>query len=87
MGSYSVFFNTSSKKELRQISKPYLQQILSKIAALSEEPRPFGTKLLKGDNRYYRIRQGDYRIVYDVDDAVLTVTVVAIGHRREVYDR
>ena len=87
MGSYSVFFNTSSKKELRQISKPYLQPILSKIAALSEEPRPFGTKLLKGDNRYYRIRQGDYRIVYDVDDAVLTVTVVAIGHRREVYDR
>ena len=87
MGSYSVFFNTSSKKELRQISKPYLQQILSKIAALSEEPRPLGTKLLKGDNRYYRIRQGDYRIVYDVDDAVLTVTVVAIGHRREVYDR
>jgi len=87
MGSYSVFFNTSSKKELRQISKPYLQPILLKIAALSEEPRPFGTKLLKGDNRYYRIRQGDYRIVYDVDDAVLTVTVVAIGHRREVYDR
>ena len=86
MGSYSICFNGSVKKELRQISKPYLQKILSKIEELSDEPRPFGVKLLRGENRYYRVRQGDYRIIYDVDDAVRMVTVVAVGHRKEVYE-
>lgn len=86
MGSYSVFFNAGAKKELRQIPKPYLQKILSKIESLHEEPRPMGVKLLRGENRYFRIRQGDYRVIYDVDDAAATVTIVAIGHRREVYD-
>ena len=87
MGLYNVCFNGSVKKELRQIAKPYLQKILSKIEELSQEPRPFGVKLLRGENRYYRVRQGDYRIIYDVDDAALMVTIVAIGHRREVYER
>lgn len=86
MASYSVCFNASVKKELRQIPKPYLRKILEKIGTLSEEPRPFGVKLLRGEERFYRIRHGDYRIVYDVDDAARLVTVVAVGHRREVYD-
>jgi mRNA interferase RelE/StbE len=86
MGSYNLCFNTSVKKELRQVSKPYLQKIMDKICSLREDPRPFGVKLLRGENRYYRIRQGDYRIVYDIDDETMMVTVVAVGHRREVYD-
>ena len=86
MGSYSLCFNTSVKKELRQISKPYLQKILDKIYSLQKDPRPFGVKMLRGEDRYYRIRLGDYRIVYDIDDLVAVVTIVAVGHRREVYD-
>jgi mRNA interferase RelE/StbE len=85
MGSYNLFFKASAQKELRQIPLPFLRKILSKIEALSSELRPFGVKLLKGENRYYRIRQGDYRIVYEVDDPLCAVTVIAIGHRREVY--
>lgn len=85
MGSYNLFFKASAKKELRKIPPPFLRKILSKIEMLSSEPRPFGVKLLKGENRYYRIRQGDYRIVYEVDDALHTVTVIAAGHRGEVY--
>jgi mRNA interferase RelE/StbE len=85
MGSYNLFFKVSAKKELRQVPPPFIQKILSKIETLSSEPRPFGVKLLKGESRYYRIRQGDYRIVYEVDDALHTVTVITIGHRREVY--
>lgn len=86
MGSYSLIFKVSVKKELGQISKPYLQKILSKIESLSYAPRPFGVKLLRGQERYYRIRQGDYRIVYDINESAKRVTIVAIGHRREVYD-
>lgn len=86
MGSYNLCFNASVKKELRQIPKPYLQKIFLKIEMLSSEPRPFGVKLLRGANRYYRIRQGDYRIIYDIDDETLLVTIVAVGHRKEVYD-
>jgi mRNA interferase RelE/StbE len=86
MGSYNVCFNASVRKELRQISKPYLQKILDKIHSLQENPRPFGVKLLRGEERYYRIRQGDYRIVYEIDDPSARVTIVAVGHRREVYE-
>lgn len=86
MGFYSVAFNASVRKELRQISQPYLQKILFRIEALSGDPRPSGVRLLRGQNRYYRVRQGDYRIVYDIDDAAKIVTIVAVGHRREVYD-
>lgn len=86
MASYSVCFNASAKKELRKIPKPFLQKILEKIESLSGEPRPFGVKLLRGERRYYRIRQGDHRIAYGVDDASRVVTLVAIGHRREVYE-
>lgn len=87
MGSYSLFLRPSAEKELRTISQPFLGKILTEMATLAEIPRPFGVKLLKGENRYYRIRQGDYRIIYDVDDQARTITVVKIGHRREIYDK
>ncbi|MFH0985285.1 MAG: type II toxin-antitoxin system RelE/ParE family toxin [Candidatus Omnitrophota bacterium] len=86
MASFKIFFKASAEKELRQIPKPFLSKILSKIAALAETPRPWGVKLMRGEERFYRLRQGDYRIVYEIDDQTRTVTVIKIGHRREVYD-
>lgn len=86
MASFSLFLKPSAEKELRQIPKPFLSRIFSKITALAETPRPFGVKLMRGEGRFYRLRQGDYRIIYDVDDVARVVTIIKIGHRREVYD-
>ncbi len=84
--SYSLFFKRSAEKELRKIPSQYLAKIMSRIHTLSRDPRPQGVQFLKGEGRYYRLRQGDYRIVYEVDDVHKIVTVIKIGHRREVYD-
>ncbi len=86
MASYSLFLKPSAEKELRKVPAPFLEKVFAKIGTLSESPRPFGVKLMKGEQRSYRLRQGDYRIVYDIDDVARVVTVIKIGHRREVYD-
>ncbi len=86
MASYNLFFKKSAEKELRKISAPYLQKNMPRIQTLSKDPRPNASQMLKGESRYYRIRQGDYRIIYEVDDGQETVTIIKIGHRREVYD-
>ena len=59
---------------------------MQKIAGLAQHPRPGGIQMLRGDERCYRLRHGDYRIIYEIDDAGKTVTIIKIGHRREVYD-
>jgi mRNA interferase RelE/StbE len=86
MGSYNLFIKPTAEKELRKIPRPFLEKIFVKIADLSETPRPFGVQLMKGEERFYRLRQGDYRIVYDIDDDARIVTVMKVGRRREVYD-
>ncbi len=86
MDSYNLLFKKSAEKELRSIPKTFLEKIVQKIGTLSQHPRPFGVQVLRGDERYYRLRQGDYRIVYEIDDAVKKITIIKIGHRREVYD-
>lgn len=85
MASYSVGINRSAERELRKIHKVHIPGILKKIKALAANPRPSGLILLRQENRHYRIRHGDYRIIFEVNDASKTVTVVKIGHRREVY--
>ena len=86
MTSYKILFKRSAEKELRHIPPPDLKKVIEKISSLAEHPRPHGAQLLKGDERYYRIRQGDYRIIYEVKDSANEVTIIKIGHRREVYD-
>ena len=85
MDSYKVSFRRSAEKELRKIPRSDLRRVIEKIHSLSGNPRPAGAQMLKGENRYYRVRQGDYRVIYEVDDPLRQVTVVKIGHRREVY--
>ena len=84
MGSYKVEFRQSVAKDLCAIPNADVKRILARIELLADEPRPAGCSKLSGQERY-RVRQGDYRIVYEIRDAVLVVLVVKIGHRREVY--
>ncbi len=82
--SYSVRIKKSAEKELRGLPKKNLKQILSRIRALAANPRPVGCEK-SSEADWYRVRQGDYRIVYIIDDDEFLVEVVKIGHRKEVY--
>ncbi len=83
-GSYKLVIKKSADRELRAIPQRDLRRIVNRIQGLAQEPWPPGNEKLSGQERY-RLRQGDYRIVYSVDDENRTVEVVKIGHRREVY--
>jgi mRNA interferase RelE/StbE len=82
----SILFTRSAAKELSRVPTKDRQRIVTKIGTLARNPRPVGAEKLSGDEKY-RIRQGDYRILYEIVDTHLIVTVVRIGNRREVYRR
>jgi len=82
--SYSLLIKKSAEKELRSLPKTDLARIAERIQGLAHSPRPPGCEKLSGQDRY-RVRQGDYRIVYSVNDDQRVLEVVKIGHRREVY--
>jgi mRNA interferase RelE/StbE len=82
--SYSVAIKRSAERELRRIPRQDLRRVVTRIQGLAREPRPPGCEKMSGEERY-RVRQGDCRIVYAVDDEARIVEVVKIGHRREVY--
>ncbi|MBW2066998.1 MAG: type II toxin-antitoxin system RelE/ParE family toxin [Deltaproteobacteria bacterium] len=84
MAEYKVFFKESVWKDFGSIPKKDLRKILKRIKLLSENPRPQGCEKLTGKDRY-RLRQGRYRIVYAVRDDELTVSIVKVGHRKDVY--
>ena len=84
MATYSVLIRRSAEKEIEQVPLRDRQRIVARIAALSSDPRPPGCVKLSGREKY-RIRQGAYRIVFTIDDAVVTVIVVRVAHRRDVY--
>ena len=84
MASYRLVFKRSVAKDLRGIPKADVARILKRIEALADDPTPPGSEKLSGQNRY-RIRQGLYRIIYEIDGDRLVVTVVKVGHRREAY--
>ena len=84
MESFEVIFKQSVAKDLRQIPKKNVARILKRIDALRTQPRPPGVERLSGQEKY-RIRQGVYRILYEIRNNKLIVVVVKIGHRRDVY--
>ncbi len=84
MAVYELIVRKSVSTDLRVIPKKDLQRILARIAALATDPRPPGCEKLSSLERY-RLRQGRYRILYEIQEARLTVTVVKVGHRRDVY--
>ncbi len=82
---YQIQIRKSAQKQLDKLSDDVAENLLDAIEALAVNPRPSGCKKLKGRGGY-RIRKGDYRIIYDIYDDVLIVDVIAAGHRREIYD-
>jgi mRNA interferase RelE/StbE len=84
MAAYKVYFKESVEKDLSAIPKEDLKKILRRIEMLAVDPRPSGHEKLTGQERY-RVRQGRYRIVYSIQDEVLTVWIVKVGHRKDVY--
>ena len=84
MASYEVRFKKSVAKDLSPISRKDVQRILSAIRSLADNPRPSQSQKLSGSERY-RLRSGGYRILYEIEDAILVVCVVKIGHRKDVY--
>lgn len=85
--SYRVEFTKKAQKQLKALPSVVEERIQPKIAALANEPRPIGATKLEGEDNQYRIRVGDYRILYEIRDDVLLVLVVRVAHRREVYKR
>ena len=74
----------SAQRSLNDLDRPLRRRVASRIDALREDPRPQGATKLVG-SKYWRIRVGDYRVVYDIEDAQLIVLVIEVGHRREIY--
>ena len=86
MANYKLVFKKSVSKDLRPIPNKDVALILQRIKELQENPRPVGSEKLSGQERY-RVRHGVYRIIYEVVDELLVVTVVKVGHRKDVYKR
>jgi mRNA interferase RelE/StbE len=84
MAGYKIYFKISVEKDLRQIPQKEIKKILQRINLLTTDPRPQGSEKLTGQERY-RIRQGRYRILYSIQDNELTIWVVKISHRKDVY--
>jgi len=84
MAGYEIFFKESVWKELMKIPKNDLKKVFSQVEELGNDPRPMGCEKLTG-LEVYRIRQGNYRIVYSIQDNELTVWVVKVGNRKDVY--
>jgi len=82
---YTLNFSKVALKELGKINEPFYSNIKSAIVSLTQNPRPNGYKKLKGRTGY-RIRVGNYRIIYDIFDTTLIVDVITIGHRKDVYE-
>ena len=86
MSSYRVALTTSAERELHRLSAKVIARMMPRLEQLGSVPRPPGCKKLKGGDNVWRIRVGDYRIVYVIDDTARTVDVTRIAHRRDVYE-
>ena len=86
MADYSLSIKPSAAKELQSISdKVTLTRLIENVKSLATQPRPSGSEKLAGRPNLYRVRQGNYRVIYSVDDEARVVDVVKVGHRKDVY--
>ena len=82
---YEIKYRSSVEKDLRKLPKNVLPRVVNRIQKLSNEPIPSGASKLKGTNNIYRLRQGDYRIVYSLEKNELLILIVKVAHRKDVY--
>ncbi len=85
MASYRIEWKKSARKELKKLDKPIIPRILKLVETLAQDPYPPGSRKIIGARKTFRIRSGDYRIVYSVYEDVLIVQIIRVGHRKEVY--
>jgi len=82
---YRIFLTRAAKRGLGSLASDVLQRVDSAILALGDDPRPSGCKKLRGEENFWRIRVGDYRVIYQVFDKELVIDIIQVGHRREIY--
>lgn len=87
MGSYQIEWKRSAAKELHKLPRDIIPRILQAVEQLAADPFPPGVRKLVGSEHTYRIREGDYRILYTVAASVLLIEIIRVGHRKEVYER
>lgn len=85
--AYTLQFAPGAEREFRKLPRQVQVRLRPRIDALAEEPRPVGAEALSGMGNLHRIRVGDYRIIYTIEDQALMIVVLKLGHRREVYRR
>lgn len=86
MDSYSIEWKRSAVKELKALPKEAIARIVDAVEQLADDPFPTGVKKLVGTDHTYRIREGNYRVIYDVLSKALTIEVIRVGHRKDVYE-
>ena len=82
---YKLAVAAKVEKQLKRLPADWATRIRKQILLLADDPRPPGSKKIQGAHSIYRIRIGNYRVIYDVSDRELTVLIVKVGHRREIY--
>jgi mRNA interferase RelE/StbE len=82
---YQIDLNPSARKDLDRLPSDVWQRVREKLYALRDDPRPLGCTKLAGGESGWRIRVGDWRVLYDIDDAARRVTILRVRHRRDVY--
>lgn len=87
MGFYKVIFKPSVHKDLRKLPKTVVQRVIAQVEGLSDKPFPSNSIKPEGAERIYRIREGDYRVVYQVDTSAKEIILHYVRHRREAYKR
>lgn len=85
--TYRIELSPAAARQLRKLDGPARHRVQAAIELLATEPRPARAKKLVGSEGEWRVRTGDYRIIYEINDGVLVILVLAVGHRREIYQR
>ncbi|MDA0791105.1 MAG: type II toxin-antitoxin system RelE/ParE family toxin [Proteobacteria bacterium] len=85
MANYEIEVSSTAEKQLRKLTQKDQISVLKRIQGLSSEPRPNHSRKLRGQTNVYRIRVGNYRILYSIEDKRLIIIVLKLGHRRDVY--
>ena len=84
--SYEVLLKPAAQRQLKKLPRAVQVDLITLIEQLARDPRPPGCKKLKGRQNQYRVRLGDYRVIYSVEDMALVIRVIKVGHRRDVYE-
>lgn len=87
MGSYRISWKPSARKELRKLHPQAIRRVVQAVESLPHNPHPPGTRKLVGSDAHYRLRVGDYRIIYTIWESLLVIEILRVGHRKAAYKR